>query len=52
MHHPEKSLPALAKARPLIAAIDDPLAKAKLAELDEAMTPAEPFGLAKAAFLR
>jgi LmbE family N-acetylglucosaminyl deacetylase len=37
MHHPEKSLPALAKARPLIAAIDDPLAKAKLAELDDAM---------------
>jgi len=37
MHHPEKSLPALAKARPLIAAIDDPLAKAKLAQLDEAM---------------
>ena len=37
MQHPEKSLPALAKARPLIAAIDDPLAKAKLTELDEAM---------------
>ena len=37
MQHPEKSLPALAKARPLIAAIDDPLAKAKLAQLDEAM---------------
>jgi len=37
MHHPEKSLPALAKARPLVAAIDDPLAKAKLAELDHAM---------------
>ena len=35
--HPEKSLPALAKARPLIAAIDDPLAKVKLAELDEAI---------------
>ena len=33
--HPEKTVPALAKARPLIAAIDDPLAKAKLAELDE-----------------
>ena len=37
MHHPEKSLPALARARPLVAAIDDPLAKAKLAELDDAM---------------
>jgi LmbE family N-acetylglucosaminyl deacetylase len=37
IEHPEKSLPALAKARPLIAAIDVPLAKVKLAELDEAM---------------
>jgi LmbE family N-acetylglucosaminyl deacetylase len=35
--HPEKALPALAKARPLIAAIRDPLAAVKLAELDEAM---------------
>jgi LmbE family N-acetylglucosaminyl deacetylase len=33
--HPEKSLPLLLKARPLIAAIDDPLAKIKLTELDE-----------------
>jgi LmbE family N-acetylglucosaminyl deacetylase len=35
--HPEKVLPQLAKARPLIAAISDPLAKIKLAELDEAI---------------
>jgi LmbE family N-acetylglucosaminyl deacetylase len=35
--HPEKAIPYLAKARPLIAAIPDPLAKIKLAELDEAM---------------
>jgi LmbE family N-acetylglucosaminyl deacetylase len=33
--HPEKSLPSLLKARPLIAAIADPLAQVKLAELDE-----------------
>jgi hypothetical protein len=33
--HPEKAIPALAQARPLIAAIADPLAKIKLAELDE-----------------
>ncbi len=33
--HPEKALPLLARARPLIAAIADPLAKVKLAELDE-----------------
>lgn len=33
--HPEKLLPLLGKARPLIAAINDPLAKIKLAELDE-----------------
>jgi LmbE family N-acetylglucosaminyl deacetylase len=32
--HPEKSIPSLVKARPLIAAIDDPLARIKLAELD------------------
>src|SRR4051794_34247476 len=35
--HPEKALPFLAKARPLIAAIADPLAKTKLVELDETM---------------
>ncbi len=35
--HPEKVIPLLAKARPLIAAISDPLAKIKLAELDETM---------------
>jgi hypothetical protein len=33
--HPEKVIPALVKVRPLIAAIADPLAKIKLAELDE-----------------
>ena len=33
--HPEKTIPALAKARPVIAAINDPRAKIKLAELDE-----------------
>jgi LmbE family N-acetylglucosaminyl deacetylase len=33
--HPEALLPALAKARPLIAAIKDPLAERKLQELDE-----------------
>jgi len=33
--HPEKAIPALVKARPLIAAIADPLAKVKLSELDE-----------------
>ncbi len=33
--HPEKSLPFLAKARPLIAKIDHPLAKVKLVEIDE-----------------
>jgi LmbE family N-acetylglucosaminyl deacetylase len=33
--HPAKTIPALVKVRPLIAAIADPLAKAKLAELDE-----------------
>jgi hypothetical protein len=36
--HPEKAIPALAKARPLIAAIADPLAKIKLAELDETIS--------------
>ena len=35
--HPEKALPFLVKARPLIAAIADPLAKVKLAELDESI---------------
>ena len=34
---PEKTIPLLLKARPLIAAIDDPLAKRKLAELDETL---------------
>jgi LmbE family N-acetylglucosaminyl deacetylase len=33
--HPEKTIPLLAKARPLIAAMSDPLAKLKLTELDE-----------------
>ena len=33
--HPDQTIPLLAKARPLIAAISDPLAKLKLAELDE-----------------
>ncbi|MBZ5727763.1 MAG: PIG-L family deacetylase [Acidobacteriia bacterium] len=35
--HPEKSIAPLAKARPLIAAIADPLAKIKLAQLDETL---------------
>ncbi|MEO8596896.1 MAG: PIG-L family deacetylase [Candidatus Solibacter sp.] len=35
--HPEKAIPALAKVRPLMAAIDDPLAREKLAEVDEAI---------------
>jgi LmbE family N-acetylglucosaminyl deacetylase len=35
--HPEKVAPELIKARPLIAAMADPLAKSKLAELDEAI---------------
>lgn len=33
--HPEKLLPLLGRARPLIAAINDPLAKIKLTEIDE-----------------
>jgi len=33
--HPEKTIPTLTQARPIIAAIDDPLAKIKLSELDE-----------------
>jgi LmbE family N-acetylglucosaminyl deacetylase len=35
--HPEKTIPALAEARPLVAAIGDPLARMKLVELDEAV---------------
>lgn len=35
--HPEELLPRLAKVRPLIASISDPLAKRKLGELDELM---------------
>ena len=35
--HPEKIVPLLVKARPLVAAIADPLAREKLAELDEAI---------------
>lgn len=35
--HPELVIPLLAKARPLIAVINDPLAKVKLGEIDEAM---------------
>jgi len=33
--HPEKAIPALVKARPLIAAIADPLARLKLTDIDE-----------------
>jgi LmbE family N-acetylglucosaminyl deacetylase len=33
--HPERAIPALLEARPLIAAIDDPYAKSKLRDLDE-----------------
>jgi LmbE family N-acetylglucosaminyl deacetylase len=33
--HPDRTIPILAQARPLIAAINDPLAKIKLTELDE-----------------
>jgi len=35
--HPENTVPLLLKARPLIAAMDDPWATRKLAELDEAL---------------
>ncbi|HXJ39905.1 MAG TPA: hypothetical protein VNH18_11560, partial [Bryobacteraceae bacterium] len=35
IEHPEKLLPLLGQVRPLIAAINDPLAKIKLAEADE-----------------
>src|SRR5215831_78408 len=35
--HPDKAVTALLKARPLIAAMQDPTAKRKLAELDEAI---------------
>ena len=34
---PEKTIPLLLKARPLVAAIDDPLARRKLEELDETL---------------
>ena len=37
IEHPEKLLPLLSQARPLIAAINDPLAKIKLVEIDELM---------------
>jgi LmbE family N-acetylglucosaminyl deacetylase len=33
--HPEKTIPTLGEARPLIAAVTDPIGKIKLAELDE-----------------
>ena len=33
--HPQNTIPLLAKARPLVAAMSDPLAKLKLADLDE-----------------
>jgi LmbE family N-acetylglucosaminyl deacetylase len=33
--HPEKAIPFLVKARPAIAALDDPLARIELADLDE-----------------
>lgn len=35
--HPEKTIAELVKARPAIAAIDDPLARIKLTQLDEAI---------------
>ncbi len=35
--HPEKAVPQLLKARPLVAAMTDPLARIKLRELDEAI---------------
>jgi LmbE family N-acetylglucosaminyl deacetylase len=35
--HPEKAIPYLVKARPLIAALEDPLAREKLKDLDEAI---------------
>jgi LmbE family N-acetylglucosaminyl deacetylase len=35
--HPEKVAPLLLKARPMVAAINDPLAKIKLRELDDAI---------------
>ena len=37
---PELALPWLAKARPLIAALDDPIARRKLADLDETIASA------------
>jgi LmbE family N-acetylglucosaminyl deacetylase len=33
--HPDRTIPLLAQARPIVAGINDPLAKIKLAELDE-----------------
>ena len=39
--NPEALLPLLAEARPLIAAIDDPIAKRKLTELDETIAAAD-----------
>jgi hypothetical protein len=33
--HPDRTIPTLVKARPLIAAINDPLARIKLTEIDE-----------------
>ncbi len=38
--HPEAMLPALSQARPLMAAIDDPIARRKLVELDEMIAAA------------
>jgi LmbE family N-acetylglucosaminyl deacetylase len=38
--HPEAILPILAQARPLMAAIDDPIARRKLVELDEMIAAA------------
>jgi LmbE family N-acetylglucosaminyl deacetylase len=35
--HPERSIPLLLQARPLVAALEDPWARAKLAELDESI---------------
>lgn len=37
---PERAIPALCKVRPLIAAIDDPIARRKLADLDETIAMA------------
>jgi LmbE family N-acetylglucosaminyl deacetylase len=43
--HPEKLLPILAEARPLIGSISDPLAQRKLRELDELMALASGLSL-------